>query len=122
MRKPDFCLCENQVACAVTAQLISAFVFATQIVKYLFVLVRNFKHSSAAAQTGLCRTLSETPKTVAAKMKWMQFMSRQPHSYHIQMVGNLESESTFHIALSHNHNRKHPLCQVPTLHVFFFFF
>ena len=36
MRKLDFCLCENKVA--VTAKLISAFVFATRIVQFLFFL------------------------------------------------------------------------------------
>ena len=40
MRKPAFCICENKdvdlLICAVTAQLISAFVFATWIVQSLF--------------------------------------------------------------------------------------
>ena len=36
MRKPDFCLCENKDA--VTAQLISAFVFATQKIQNLKLL------------------------------------------------------------------------------------
>ena len=45
MRKPDFCICENKDAdqLAVTAKLISAFVFATQIVQSLYFLIRNFK-------------------------------------------------------------------------------
>ena len=40
MRKLDFCLCETkaQISCAVTAQLICTFVFATQIVHLLFYL------------------------------------------------------------------------------------
>ena len=48
MRKPDFCTCEKkaQISCAVTAQLISAFVFATQIIQSLFFLNLNFQASS----------------------------------------------------------------------------
>ena len=38
MRKPDFCLCENK--------LISAFVFATRIVQFLFFLNPKFQASS----------------------------------------------------------------------------
>ena len=34
---------KTQISCAVTAQLISAFVFATQIVQYLFLLNQDFK-------------------------------------------------------------------------------
>ena len=39
VRKPDFCLCENKVA----AKLISAFVFATRIVQFLFFLNPKFQ-------------------------------------------------------------------------------
>ena len=40
MRKPDFAHAKTktQISCAVTAQLISAFVFTTQIVESLFFL------------------------------------------------------------------------------------
>ena len=48
-RKPAFCLyrCENESRerCAVSAQLISAFVFATQIVESLFFLNPKFQAS-----------------------------------------------------------------------------
>ena len=46
MRKLDFCICQKkkaQISCAVTAQLISAFVFATQIVQFLFYYSQYFK-------------------------------------------------------------------------------
>ena len=43
MRKPDFCLCENK---AVTAQLISAFIIATQIVQFIYLLIPKFQASS----------------------------------------------------------------------------
>ena len=48
MKKPDFCLCENkaQVSFAVTAKLISAFVFATRIVHFLFFIKPKFHASS----------------------------------------------------------------------------
>ena len=55
VRKPDFCLCENkaadqlrgsQISFAVTAKLISAFVFATRIVQFLFFLNPKFQASS----------------------------------------------------------------------------
>ena len=45
MRKPDFCLCKNKDAdqlCS-TAQLIGAFVFATQIVQFLLFL--SYSHT-----------------------------------------------------------------------------
>ena len=45
VRKPAFCICENktQISFAVTAKLISAFVFATWIVQSLFYQIKNFK-------------------------------------------------------------------------------
>ena len=69
MRKPAFCICENKAlnSCAVTAQLISAFVFAIQIVQSLYYLNPKFQASShassVAVQPGFCQTWSETPKT-----------------------------------------------------------
>ena len=44
MRKPTFFICENmvQISFAVTVNMISAFVFATLIVQYVF-LIQNFK-------------------------------------------------------------------------------
>ena len=50
-----------QTSFAVTAKLISAFVFATRIVQFLFYLFAKFQ--AGAAQTSLCQTRSETPKT-----------------------------------------------------------
>ena len=48
MRKPDFAYAKTkaQISCAVTAQLISAFDFATQIVQSLFFLNLRFQPSS----------------------------------------------------------------------------
>ena len=48
MRKPDFAYAKTmaQISCAVTAQLTSAFVFATQIVQSLFFLDAKFQASS----------------------------------------------------------------------------
>ena len=48
MRKPAFCICENKDADQLrgTAKLISAFVFATPIVKPLFFLNPKFQASS----------------------------------------------------------------------------
>ena len=53
MRKPAFCICENNDAdqlrgyhAGVTAQLISAFVFARQIVRSLYFLDLQFQASS----------------------------------------------------------------------------
>ena len=50
VRKRDFCPCENKGAdsCAVTAQLFSAFVFATRIVQCLFFLNPRFQASSCS--------------------------------------------------------------------------
>ena len=44
VRKPDFCICENKDAD--TAKLISAFVFATQKVQFLYFLNTKFQASS----------------------------------------------------------------------------
>ena len=48
MRKPAFCICETktQISFAVTAKLISAFVFATRIVQSLYFLNLKFQASS----------------------------------------------------------------------------
>ena len=50
MRKPTFCICENkdadQLRFAVTAKLITAFVFATKIVQFLYFLNPKFQASS----------------------------------------------------------------------------
>ena len=48
MRKPAFAFAKTktQISCAVTAQMISAFVFATWIVQYLFFLNPKFPVSS----------------------------------------------------------------------------
>ena len=51
---------KTQISFAVTAKLISAFVFATRIVQSLYFLITK---SSVAVEPGLCRTWSETPKT-----------------------------------------------------------
>ena len=49
MRKPDFCLCENKGADQLRGnpKLISAFVFATRIVQFLFYLNPKFQASSS---------------------------------------------------------------------------
>ena len=44
--KPDFCICENKDADQLTAKLISAFVFARQIVQSVFYLNPKFQASS----------------------------------------------------------------------------
>ena len=59
---------QAQISYAVTAQLISAIVFATRIVQFLFFLndkseISSFEPSSVSAQASLCQTWSETPKT-----------------------------------------------------------
>ena len=48
LRKPAFCICEKktQISFPVTAKLISAFVFATQIVQSLYFLNPKFQASS----------------------------------------------------------------------------
>ena len=52
------------ISCAVTQQLISVFVFATQIVQFLFYLYSKFQaYSLIFCDARLCGTWSETPKT-----------------------------------------------------------
>ena len=48
MRKPDFAYAKTkpQISCAVTAQLISDFVFAIWVVQFLFFFNRKFQASS----------------------------------------------------------------------------
>ena len=61
MRKSDFCLCQNKSAdqlysnCAVTAQLIRAFVSTISLI-----YIQKFKHQycSVNVQAGVCQTLS----------------------------------------------------------------
>ena len=66
----------------ITAQLICAFVFATQIEQFLFFLnpkISGFQPSSVAAQASLCQTWSENPEDpfsrVAAQMLLRHFLS-----------------------------------------------
>ena len=62
MRKPTICIGENeaavQISFAVTANLISAFVFATWIKLFLFYLYP--KYHAVTVQPDLCRTWSKT--------------------------------------------------------------
>ena len=65
-----FCLCDKvktkvQISCAVTAQLISPFAFATRIVQCRIYLYQksSFLPWPATVQAHLCRSWSETLKT-----------------------------------------------------------
>ena len=62
MRKPDFCLCENKGADQLRSKQLSAFVFATWIVQFLFFLNLEFPVSShlLIVQLILCLTWSKT--------------------------------------------------------------
>ena len=65
MGKPTICIGENKGADQLrgNAKMISAFVFATRIVQFLFYLYRNFKLLAlfcACIQVGLCQTCSKT--------------------------------------------------------------
>ena len=68
MRKPDFCLCENKGAdqlrtnCEADQRLCFRYRDGT-IPLLLKSEISSFYPSSVAAQTGLCQTWSETPKT-----------------------------------------------------------
>ena len=55
MRKQTMCIGENKGADQLRGKLISAFVFATRIVQFLFFL--NFM--PVTAQAGLCQTCSK---------------------------------------------------------------
>ena len=63
LRKPVFAYAKTkaQISCAVTARMISAFVFATCMVLYLYFL--NPKCQASNPQPGLCRTWQEIYKT-----------------------------------------------------------
>ena len=50
-----------RISSAVTAQLISAFIFATWIVRFLLYLYSKLQDSSVLLWAGLCQTWSETP-------------------------------------------------------------
>ena len=55
---------KTQVSFAVTAKLISAFLFAKRIVQSLYFLYTKFQEiSCVVSQPGLCWTWLETPKT-----------------------------------------------------------
>ena len=64
MRKPDSCLCKIkvQISCAVTAQLISAFVFPTRIVQFLFFLNLKFQAIFYSCTDRFVPDLVGTPK------------------------------------------------------------
>ena len=53
VRKPDICICKNKDADQLTAKLISAFVFATRIVQFLYYLNPKFQPSSHSVSPSL---------------------------------------------------------------------
>ena len=62
MRKPAFCIyakTKTQISSMVTAKLISAFVFATRIVQFLFYL--NLKFQASSHLLWLCRPVCVGP-------------------------------------------------------------
>ena len=67
VRKPGFfayAKTKAQISFGVTAKLISAFVFATWIVQFVFFLNPKFQVLACFCDhAGLCQTWSETPKT-----------------------------------------------------------
>ena len=67
VRKPAFCICEKktQISFAVTAKLISAFVFAIRIVQCLYYLNPKFQASSHLLRlySPVCVGPGRTPKT-----------------------------------------------------------
>ena len=65
MGKPTICIAKTkaQISFAVTAKLISAFVFATRIEQFQILYkskISSFYPASVLVQVGLCRTCSET--------------------------------------------------------------
>ena len=71
-----------QISRAVTAQLISAFVFATRIVQFLLYLNPKFQASvffSATVQAGLCQTWSEPKLLIFSRTG--SFIKRRFPSY-----------------------------------------
>ena len=69
---------KTQISCTVTAQLISAFVFDTQIAQSLYFLNMKFQTSSHLVWS--CGTWSETPKTGFLTMR---LNSQCCHSYSV---------------------------------------
>ena len=59
MKKPDFCICENKDADQLRSKLISAFVFATRIVQFLFYL--NMKVQASSHLLSLCSLVCVGP-------------------------------------------------------------
>ena len=73
MRKPAYAKTNAQISCMV-AQLISTFVFPTKIAQSLYFVIRTSKPlASVAVQHGLCRTWSETLKTVLL-LTWLIYL------------------------------------------------
>ena len=83
VRKWDYCLAKTmvQISCAVTAQLISTFIFATRIVQLLLFLNPEFQASSLFLRlykACLYRIWLETPKTgfLALWLIWNVILTR----------------------------------------------
>ena len=79
MTEPAFCIdvkTKAQISCMVTAQVISIFLFTTLIVESLYFLNSKFQASTrlspVVVQPGLCKTLSETPKTGFLEMSLIE--------------------------------------------------
>ena len=81
MRKPATCIGENKDADQLcTAQLISAFVFATQIVQYLFHF--NPKFHSVTVQP-VCVGPGRKPKLLVFSCTGSGYFNRDPTLFHI---------------------------------------
>ena len=83
MRKPDFCLCENKGADQLRgnreADQRLCFRYTDSIFPLLLISeISSFYPASETVQPGLCRTLSETPKT--------GFLASRLILYHIQQL------------------------------------
>ena len=77
LRKPAFCICENKHADQLrAADQRLCFRYTDSTIPLLHISeISSLKPSSVSAQPGLCRTLSETPKTCFLASRLIYFLN-----------------------------------------------
>ena len=83
----EYAKTKTQISCSITAQLISAFVFATPIVQSLNSLNPKF-HAYSHLKPGLCLTWLETPKTgfLRTRLIWCMTVVLAFNAYYLESI------------------------------------
>ena len=111
MRKADICQCKKkaQISCAVTAQLISTFVFTAWIVQFLFFLNPKFQASSHLLW--VYRPVCVKPGRKLRRpvfLHWAQIIQLQIPTWYLPIDPNIPCGKHGYTILLVSHQQIHP--------------